>query len=49
MHIPGQADLSEAEDSVWWEWRVPFAFVFNLWNSVESLGWKGLVLYCRPE
>lgn len=48
LHIPGQADANEAENSVWWKWWVPFASAFNLWNNVESLGWEGLRLYCRP-
>lgn len=49
VRIPGQADVNEAEDSVWWKLRVPFGSAFNLWNNVESLGWEGLELYCRPE
>lgn len=45
--IPGQADVNEAKDSIWWMWRVPFSSAFNLWNSVESLEWEGLELYSR--
>ena len=47
--IPGQAEVNEAEDSIWWKWRVPFVSAFQLWNSVESLEWAGLELYSRPE
>lgn len=43
------AEVNEAEDSIWWKWRVPFVSAFQLWNSVESLEWAGLELYSRPE
>lgn len=49
VFIPGQAEVNEAEDSIWWKWRVSFKSVFNIWNYIQILGWEALELYSRDE
>lgn len=49
MFIPGQVEVNEAEDSIWWKWRIPFKSAFNIWNNIQSLGWEALELYSRDE
>ncbi|KAE8416559.1 hypothetical protein BDV36DRAFT_284455 [Aspergillus pseudocaelatus] len=44
-----ESDVDEAEDSIWWKWRVPFSSSFNLWNNIMSLGKDALELYSREE
>jgi len=49
VFIPGQAEVNEADDSIWWKWRIPFKSGFNIWNNIQSLGWEALELYSRDE
>lgn len=49
MFIPGQAEVNEAEDSIWWKWRIPFRSAFNIWNNIQNVGWEALELYSRDE
>ena len=34
VFIPGQAEVNEAEDSIWWKWRIPFKSAFSIWNNI---------------
>ncbi|BCR92236.1 uncharacterized protein ACHE_80136A [Aspergillus chevalieri] len=30
VFIPGQAEVNEADDSIWWKWRIPCKSTFNI-------------------
>ncbi|PWY88907.1 hypothetical protein BO94DRAFT_534778 [Aspergillus sclerotioniger CBS 115572] len=49
FHVPGQADIAEASDEIWWTWRVGFADAFWLFNGVDDGDVDMILLYTRPE
>jgi hypothetical protein len=47
--IPGPAEFSDDNKTIWWKWRVPFKSAWTFWNAVGSIGADAIEIYSRAE